>query len=199
VAIWKAFRNRAGARILDIGCGRYSALSQLLKTQNFYAIGLDIFEPHVRASNGRGIYQGVICGDVRALPVKDKQFDVVALIEVLEHPDKEDGQKALRELGRVTREAILLTTPIGTPPHHDYYGNPYEEHRYVWSLEELKASGFVIRGKGIRGLTVGDSWWSFPSIFFRPLQYIIYMVGTAFSYFFPTIAPSAIAWKYSDR
>jgi len=36
-------------------------------------------------------------------------------------------------------------------------------------------------------------------MFFRPLQYIIYMVGSAFSYFFPTIAPSAIAWKYFDR
>jgi SAM-dependent methyltransferase len=199
VAIWKAFRNRAGAKILDIGCGRYSALSQVIKTQNFYAIGLDIFEPHVRASNRRGIYQGVICGDVRALPIKDKQFDLVILLEVLEHLDKEDGQKALSELERVSREAILLTTPIGKCPHHDYYGNPYEEHRSVWSLEELKASGFVIRGKGIRGLTVGDRWWRFPPIFFRPLQYIIYTVGTAFSYFLPTIAADVVAWKYLDR
>jgi SAM-dependent methyltransferase len=198
MAIWKAFRNRAGARILDIGCGRYSALSQLIKTQNFYAIGLDIFEPNVRASYGRGIYKDVICGDVRALPIKDKQFDLVIIVEVLEHLDKEDGQKAFSELERVSREAILLTTPIRKCPHHDYYGNPYEEHRYIWSLEELKASGFVIRGKGIRGLTVGDRWWNSPPILFRPLQYIIYMVGTAFSYFFPTIAPSVIAWKYLD-
>jgi SAM-dependent methyltransferase len=199
VAIWKAFRNRAGAKILDIGCGRYSAVSQVIKTQSFYAIGLDIFEPNVRASNRRGIYQGVICADVRALPIKDKQFDLIILLEVLEHLDKEDGQKALRELERVSREAILLTTPIGTSPHRDYYGNPYEEHRYVWSLEELKASGFVVRGKGIRGLTVGDRWWSSSTMFLRPLQYIIYMVGTAFSYFFPIMAADAIAWKYLDR
>jgi SAM-dependent methyltransferase len=199
VAIWKAFRNRAGAKILDIGCGRYSAVSQVIKTQSFYAIGLDIFEPNVRASNRRGIYQGVICADVRALPIKDKQFDLIILLEVLEHLDKEDGQKALRELERVSREAILLTTPIGTSPHRDYYGNPHEEHRYVWGLEELKASGFVIRGKGIRGLTVGDRWWSSSTMFFRPLQYIIYIVGTAFSYFFPIMAADAIAWKYLDR
>ena len=196
--IWKAFRNRAGARILDIGFGRSSALSQVIKTQNFYTIGLDIFEPNVRASNGSGIYQGVICADVRVLPIKDKQFDLVALVEVLEHLDREDGQKALSELERVSREAILLTTPIRKCPHHDYYGNPYEEHRYVWSMEELKMSGFAIRGKGIRGLTVGDRWWTSPPIFFRPLQYIIYMIGTAFSYFFPTLAPSVIAWKYLD-
>jgi len=199
VAIWKAFRNRSGAKILDTGCGRYSAVSQLIKTQNFYAIGLDIFEPHVRASNGRGIYQGVVCGDVRALPIKDKQFDLVIVLEVLEHLDKEDGQKALSELERVSKEAILLTTPIGKSPHHDYYGNPYEEHRYVWSLKELKASGFVVRGKGIRGLTVGDRWWGSSPLFFRPLQYIIYMIGTAFSYFLPIIAADAIAWKYFDR
>ena len=93
VNIWKAFRNRAGARILDIGFGRYSALSQVIKTQDFYTIGLDIFEPNVRASNGRGIYQGVMCGDVRALPIKDKQFDLVALVEVLEHLDKETAKK----------------------------------------------------------------------------------------------------------
>jgi hypothetical protein len=66
-------------------------------------------------------------------------------------------------------------------------------------LEELKASGFVIRGKGIRGLTVGDRWWSSPPTFFRPLQYIIFMVGTVFSYFLPTIAADVIAWRYLDR
>jgi len=48
-------------------------------------------------------------------------------------------------------------------------------------------------------VTVGDRWWGSPPIFFRPLQYIVYMIGTAFSYFFPVIAPSVIAWKYLDR
>jgi hypothetical protein len=65
-------------------------------------------------------------------------------------------------------------------------------------MEELNANGFVVRGKGIRGLTVGDRWWSDSPIFFRPLQYIIYIVGTAFSYFFPVIAADAIAWKCLD-
>lgn len=192
--IWKRFRGRK-IKLLDVGCGRHSFMSEVIKAQKFDATGLDIFEPNVEDARSNKVYRDVLVGDTRQLPFKSKEFDLVTLIEVLEHLDKEDGEKALAELERVSRETVLITTPVGKSVHHAYYGNPYEEHKYIWSLEELKAKGFTIRGKGIRGLTVGDRFWLSLPIFMRPFQYAVYIIGSVFSYFIPAIAESVIAWK----
>ena len=125
MSIWRKFRKRK-ANILDVGCGRHSPISEVIKTQKFDAIGLDIFEPNVKEARTNSVYQDVVVGDARQLPFKDKEFDLVFLIEVLEHLDKEDGEKALAELERVCRETVSLTTPIVKCKHHDYYGNPFE-------------------------------------------------------------------------
>lgn len=195
MSIWKRFRRRKGAKILDAGCGRHSFVSEVIKAQKFNAIGLDIFEPNVREAKNNKVYRDVLVGDARQLPFKSKEFDLSVSIEVLEHLEKEDGERALAELERVSKETVLITTAVGKSVHHDYYGNPYEEHKYIWSLEELRAKGFTIRGKGIRGITNGDKWWlSFP-MFMRPLQYAVYIIGSVFSYFIPAIAESVIAWK----
>ncbi len=197
MSIWKRFRDRK-IKLLDVGCGRHSPISEVIRAQRFNAIGLDIFQPNITEAKTKGVYQDVLVGDARQLPFRSKEFDLVVFIEVLEHLDKKDGEKALAELERVSRETVLITTPIGESTHHDYYGNPYEEHKYIWSLEELRAKGFTIRGKGIRGITVGDRWWlSFP-MFMRPLQYTVYIVGSLFSYFIPSIAASVVAWKDLD-
>lgn len=194
MSIWKRFRGQ-NAKVLDVGCGRHSFISEVIKSQKFDAVGLDIFEPNVKEAKSNKVYRDVIVGDARQLPFKDKEFDLSVSIEVLEHLDKEDGEKALAELERVSRETVLITTPVGKSVHHAYYGNPYEEHKYIWSLEELKAKGFAIRGKGIKGLTAGDKWWLSLPMFMSPLQYAVYIIGTLFSYFILDIAESVIAWK----
>jgi len=194
MGIWKRFRGR-NIKLLDAGCGKHSFMSEVIKSQRFDAIGLDIFEPNVEDAKRNKVYQDVLVGDARKLPFKDKEFDLSVSVEVLEHLSKEDGEKALAEFERVSRETVLITTPVGKSVHHACYGNPYEEHQYIWSLEELRAKGFTIRGKGIRGITVGDRWWLSLPRFMRPLQYTVYIIGTLFSYFIPSIAESVVAWK----
>jgi len=195
MSVWKKFSQRKGLKLLDVGCGRHSFMSEVIKAQRFDAVGLDIFESNVEQAKGNKVYQDVLVGDARQLPFKDKEFDMAVSIEVLEHLDREDGEKALAELERVSRETVLITTPVGESVHHDYYGNPYEEHKYTWSLEELRAKGFTVRGKGIRKLTAGDRFWLSMPIFMRPFQYAVYIIGSVFSYFVPQIAESVIAWK----
>lgn len=198
MSVWKRFRERKDAKILDVGCGRHSFVSEVIKSQKFDAVGLDIFEPNVKEAKNNKVYRDVVVGDARQLPFKNRQFDLSVSIEVLEHLDKEDGEKALAEFERVSRETVLITTPVGESVHHAYYGNPYEEHKYIWNLAELKAKGFTIRGKGIKGLTTGDKWWLAFPMFMRPFQYVIYIAGTLFSYFIPSIAESVIAWKHLE-
>jgi len=169
MSVWREIKKRKYMNILDVGCGKHSPLAMIAKHYKFKAVGLDIFEPYLKEAKSRGIYQNVVLGDTRRLPFKDKSFEAVMCIEVIEHVGKEDGGKILGELERVSRWLVLLTTPIGESVQHAYNGNPYQEHKYVWSFEELKAKDFEMRGLGLKGMS-GERWHSLLPSSLRPFQ-----------------------------
>ena len=83
---------------------------------------------------------------------------------------------------------------MGECRQHAYDRNPLQEHKSTWSIQGLRTRGFKIRRRGLGGMA-GDRWMQLFPYFLRPLQYIIEIIVTLFSYFFPNIAASAIAWK----
>lgn len=52
-----------------------------------------------------------VVADIRSLPLPDNSFDVVTAFEVLEHIPYEDLPKALSELKRVSKKAVLISIP----------------------------------------------------------------------------------------
>ncbi len=52
-----------------------------------------------------------LVADVTRLPFKEDQFDCVCAFEVLEHIPFEDFSKALSELGRVSKENVIISIP----------------------------------------------------------------------------------------
>lgn len=191
--VWKKVKDDKSLHVLDIGCGKQGLISGIVSKYN--ATGLDIFEPNAIEAGNNRIYQDVVVGDARCLPFKNNSFDIALGVELIEHLNKHDGDKALTEMERVATKIVVIVMPIGKNAHHDYYGNPFEEHKYVWSLDEIEEKGYKVRGEGIKGLMSGDRWWTSLPRFMRPLQYIAYIIGTLFSYFIPQIAEGVIAWK----
>lgn len=57
-----------------------------------------------------------IVGSVLSLPFKDNEFDVACAFEVLEHLPFLDFDKAVKELVRVSRKAVVLSLPHFGPP-----------------------------------------------------------------------------------
>jgi SAM-dependent methyltransferase len=180
---------------LDVGCGKGEPMAFLNRHKRFKVIGIDIFEPYLEEAKRRKVYHALILGDVRHLPFKDRSFDVAMSLEVLEHLEEDDGERLVAELERVAREQILLTTPVGSYRQQPYDRNPYQEHKYIWSPRELKARGYKVRGVGLRGMGGEESWVSHLPPLLKPLSYLIYSFGTAFSYYSPGIACHMVAKK----
>jgi 2-polyprenyl-3-methyl-5-hydroxy-6-metoxy-1,4-benzoquinol methylase len=108
--IAREVRPPAGARILEIGCGTGHNLSMLQRFGDVEAAELD---PEARTLSERRLGRPV---HVHALPELaervDGQFDLIALLDVLEHV--EDDRGAVGAIHGMLRPggALLLTVPI---------------------------------------------------------------------------------------
>lgn len=136
--------------ILDVGCGARSPLADLKKT--FYSVGVDIFEPSIKQSRKAKLHDEYILGDVMKLKtlLKQRKFDAVVALDIVEHLEKKDGWKLLSEMEKVARKKIIILTPYGFTQQHPYEKNPYQIHKSGWYPKELEELGYKVYG--MRGL-----------------------------------------------
>jgi SAM-dependent methyltransferase len=133
---WWAAQLAAGRRVLDAGCGTAYGSRILAEAGAPEVVGIDIVGEVIEAVKpGLPPSIHLVEGDVRELPFRNGEFDLVVCFEVIEHLD--DPQRALDELARVTSEKGILAV---SSPNRDVYlpGNPHHRHEFI--PEELGAA-----------------------------------------------------------
>ena len=120
--------------LLDIGSGRGAFLWPLLDTFPYLPVTcidrLDYRVAELQAVHDGGIERmEAVHGDVTELPFADASFDVVTMLEVLEHIP--ETRKALAEVCRVARRFVLLSVPSKADD------NP--EHLHLFEQQQLRA------------------------------------------------------------
>lgn len=111
--IYKFLKNRKG-RFLDVGVGMGNLESKMLRDGTKLDIhGVDISPKAIFRAKKRLKGQFYI-SRAESLPFKDSYFDVVALIDVLEHVDEAKSITTLRESNRVLKRHghLIVSVPI---------------------------------------------------------------------------------------
>jgi 2-polyprenyl-3-methyl-5-hydroxy-6-metoxy-1,4-benzoquinol methylase len=137
--------ERAGRRVLDLGCG-LGGYSRALSERGHDCYALDVVAEYVETARELGVRADLYDGE--RLPLEDRAVDTVILIEVLEHLD--EPASLLREAARVARDSVLVTTPNCTqsfgPVPIEFSHMLDADHRQfftVTSLRELLEATFA--------------------------------------------------------
>jgi len=96
--------------VLDVGCGEgYVAARVREVLPNASYCAMDIDAELVEEAGTAIPCAGKVVADACGLPWRDRQFDLVLALEVLEHIEQPEA--ALAEIARVTRRAAIISVP----------------------------------------------------------------------------------------
>jgi len=150
--------------LLDVGCGSQSPI-WLAALRLAHVVGLDGFAPSIEHSRAAGIHHEYVMGDIRDLSrFRAGQFDAVTCLDVIEHLPKEEGYALLRDLERIARRQVIVSTPQGfVPQDGSYDANRLQEHLSGWRIWDFEDRGYRVVGFGgwrpLKGAYGLPRWW----------------------------------------
>lgn len=140
-------------KVLDVGTGfgKYGVLCReyldLWDGRQRYEFstqidGVEVFKEYITPLH-QFVYNNFYNYEVTTLLEKlEMGYDLVLLVDVLEHFDKAKGQILLDSL-LSKNSGVLISTPKHPSAQKDAFGNSYETHRSAWSKNELSQLGNV--------------------------------------------------------
>ena len=138
-------------RVFDYGCGMDSPVRQLrcrskLKKYAIEWIGGDIYRAAIEVSKEKGIHDQYVLIDYPTLK-HVPHCDVVLLLDVIEHVDKDDAKRLISLLERKA-PVVVIYTPNGFLKQDATPDNPFQKHQSGWLPKELEDLGYRVWGCG---------------------------------------------------
>lgn len=99
--------------------------------------GIEIFGNYLTPLH-EFVYDEVHIGDaLLVLPSLTIRYDLILLIDVIEHFSESDGMRLL-SLCRERARNVLISTPRDIGTQADAFGNPHETHRFQWTARHFR-------------------------------------------------------------
>lgn len=179
--------------VLDVGCGSWSPLANV--RGSFHSVGIDIHKQSIEEIKKKKIHTEYKVGDILKISdyFKPKSFDAVIALDVVEHFKKNEGLRLIQQMEKIAKKKILILTPYGFTQQHPYDGNPYQEHKSGWYIDDFTKRGYHVYGmRGFRFIR-GE----YATIKYKPwfIWGTIAVLSQFLVYFFPKFAYQILASK----
>lgn len=104
----KNMHKGKGTKILDVGCGAGKNVEEFSKIGNAY--GIDNSSQALGFCKEKRHLKNIFRAEAEKTPFAKNSFDIVTLLDVLEHTDDE---KTIKEMGRILKKdgAVIITVP----------------------------------------------------------------------------------------
>lgn len=105
--------------------------------------GIEGFETYVTPVQ-QWAYNTLIIGEAleSLAPMASDSYEVLLAVDILEHFETAAGKQLLAEMRRIASKAVLISTPKKFI-EQIVPANPLENHRSLWSREELASAGYT--------------------------------------------------------
>lgn len=122
--------------VLDIGCGDKHRTAYLTDNK---VVSLDAWEK---------VNPDILLDlEVSSLPFKENSFDVILMIDFIEHLSKISGKRILEEAYKICRKKIILLTPLWWSDNSENVNNPalwcyknqFDYHKSLWTVEDFSS------------------------------------------------------------
>jgi ubiquinone/menaquinone biosynthesis C-methylase UbiE len=148
--------------VLDAGCGEGFVARRIIDAvPGITLTGCDVSGAALEIAASANPEARFVAGSVVELPFPDRSFDVVGCFEVLEHLPDDLPRRALSELARVARQAVVLSVPhepmfcLANLDVHPRGSDP--DHKQFWSRS---AFGSLVSEQLVVRRLVGSFPWT---------------------------------------
>ena len=97
--------------------------------------GIEGFPDYIREGQ-RFFYDDIFIGNASEIIPTLKTYDLILLIDVLEHFTKEEGLKLLKSCSQRAKH-IIVSTPFDIGIQGAVFGNEYERHHHQWQKDDF--------------------------------------------------------------
>jgi hypothetical protein len=105
--------------------------------------GIEAFRDYLTPLQA-SVYDEIFVGDaLEIIPKLERKYDLLLLIDVLEHFEFQTGKKLL-ELCKIQAKNIVVSTPLDMGVQGAVFGNQFETHRAQWTRKDLKNLGDAV-------------------------------------------------------
>jgi len=144
----KVMEERPGS-ILDIGVGfgKYGVLLRETLDIPYYRYAKESWQARIDGVEAFEYYKNpiheYIYDQIYYQPIEEcidslGKYDVILMIDILEHFEKETGKELLQKIVSHANKAVIISTPIKPAKQDEYLGNTYEAHKSKWQVKDFQ-------------------------------------------------------------
>lgn len=137
--------DKSAKTILDVGCGQGFPMQMIKNRMKVNkSIGVDLFKPYIEIGKNLKIHDQYVISDVRKIKFRNRSFDVVLALQIVEHLSKKDAWKLVEKIEKIAGKQVIIATPIGKTYHPAVDNNKLQLHKSGFFPEEFEKRGYKI-------------------------------------------------------